>query len=269
MCLNKIDFSLSVEAPSGSCPVGERWGSQNAEEGKIPVISCEGACIRGEIARLAANMVAAEDPFGRGCHGEMFTVPGSAIARWMREAEKVVVIDGCFLHCHGRIMKNLIGEDRLMVFDALTVYRKYTDIFHIDDVPEEERKKTARQVADKVIAGFGKDSRKVVSSGSCTDQPGEGCCGKDDTKEGSMDERIKELIAIGASIGANCHPCIEFHIKKSLEMGIGKDEIQEAVDQAKAVRRGAAASMDKLVLKLMGAEAASECGDKEPSCCCS
>jgi uncharacterized metal-binding protein len=71
------------------------------------VISCEGACIRGEIARLAAHLVAKEEPYRRSCHGEMFTVPTSAIAQWMNDAGKVVVIDGCFLHCHGRILSNL------------------------------------------------------------------------------------------------------------------------------------------------------------------
>ena len=46
----------------------------------IPVVSCEGACIRGEIARLAANYVAKRSNFKRGCHGELFTVPESKIA---------------------------------------------------------------------------------------------------------------------------------------------------------------------------------------------
>ncbi len=167
MDANNQGFSISVEGTAGSCPIGERWGAQNIREGTIPVISCEGACIRGEIARVAANMVGRSEPFRRSCHGEMFTVPGSAIAQWMREAEKVVVIDGCFLHCHGRIMKNLVEEDRLVLFDALAVYREYTDIFDIEDVPEEDRRKAARQVADKVISGFGKGSRQNESTGCC------------------------------------------------------------------------------------------------------
>jgi len=164
-------FSIVVDGTNGTCAVGEIVGKQNLNEGKIPVISCEGACIRGEIARLAAHMVAKEDPYRRGCHGEMFTVPGSSIARWMSEAEKVVVIDGCFLHCHGRVMKNLIDEERVVLFDALAVYKKYADIFAIDDVPEEERKMTARQVADKVLAEMknGKaESTPVAASGGCS-----------------------------------------------------------------------------------------------------
>jgi uncharacterized metal-binding protein len=147
-------FSLVVEGASGSCAVGEHRGNQCRAEGRIPVISCEGACIRGEIARLAANLVAKEEPYRRSCHGEMFTVPSSAIAEWMRESQKVVVIDGCFLHCHGRILKNLVAEEKIAQFDALAIYQKYTDLFDIDDVPEEERKLAARQVADNVLAAM-------------------------------------------------------------------------------------------------------------------
>ncbi len=174
----KSDFSIKIEGTVGSCPVGEKWGSQNAREGKIPVISCEGACIRGEIARLAANLVSKEEPYRRGCHGEMFTVPGSAIAQWMRASEKVVVIDGCFLQCHGRVMKHLVAEERLVLFDALAVYKKYTDLFDIEAVPEAERRRVARLVADTVISALGKGAKGPASSGCGSAQPA-GFCGRE------------------------------------------------------------------------------------------
>jgi uncharacterized metal-binding protein len=152
MTTREESFVLNVEETNRVCAVGERTGESFLKQGKIPVISCEGACIRGEIARLAAHLVAKEEPYRRSCHGEMFTAPHSAIARWMREAEKVVVIDGCFMGCHGRILQNLVSEDRLFRFDALSMYNKYSDLIAIDDVPEEERKCVARQVADRVLA---------------------------------------------------------------------------------------------------------------------
>ena len=145
-------FTVGISKTEGTCPIGEQVGSGNLEEARIPVLSCEGACIRGEIARLAAHLVAREEPYRRGCHGELLTVPDSALAHWINEAKKVVLIDGCFLRCHGRILENLLGRDNLVQFDALSYYRKYTDRFYIDSVPEEERKKAARLVADKVLA---------------------------------------------------------------------------------------------------------------------
>jgi uncharacterized metal-binding protein len=98
----------------------------------------------------------------------MFTAPHSAIARWMREAEKVVVIDGCFMNCHGRILKSLVCEDRLVRFDALSVYKKYTDLIEIDAVPEAERKHIARQVADRVLTELRAGTKPATrSAGQC------------------------------------------------------------------------------------------------------
>lgn len=148
-------LAFEVRKTDGRCPIGETVGKRNIEEERIPVLSCEGGCIRGEIARLAANMVAKEAGFARGCHGELVTVPDSAIARWIRGAEKVVLIDGCFLGCHGRILEGLLKKGRLVQFDALKVYKKYTDVFDIDDVSYAEREKAARQVADSVLAALG------------------------------------------------------------------------------------------------------------------
>ena len=69
----------------------------------------------------------------------------------------MVLIDGCFLKCHGRILENLLEKGRLAQFDALKIYKKYTDVFDIDDVPEEERVETAREVADAVLTELGKE----------------------------------------------------------------------------------------------------------------
>ena len=159
------DFSVAVQGVKGFCPAGEAYAKRNSSEGKIPVLSCEGPCIRGEIARLAANFVAHDVPsFARACHAESFFVPHSAMARWVKDAKQVVMIDGCFLKCHGRVLKELVDEERVIHIDALPLYKKYTDIFLIDDVPEEERKAVARQVADQIIATVGSVGSNVVTA---------------------------------------------------------------------------------------------------------
>lgn len=154
MSKSNLNFSLKVDGTGDRCPIGETIGNRNLSEGKIPVLSCEGACIRGEIARLAANLVAKKEPYRRGCHGELFSVPDSAMSKWVKKSEKVVLVDGCFLRCHGRIIENLIEKDKLIQFDALSRYKKYTDLFEIDDVPEVERKKVAQDVAEWVLASL-------------------------------------------------------------------------------------------------------------------
>ena len=147
------DFSLDVQGVKGFCPAEELYAKGQIAKNTIPVLSCEGPCIRGEIARLAANLIAQEVPaLARACHAETFFVPHSAMAAWVKGAEKSLMIDGCFLKCHGRVLNGLVGEEKVVHIDALPFYKKYTDVFLMDDVPEEERKAIARQVADKIIA---------------------------------------------------------------------------------------------------------------------
>ncbi len=159
-------FSLEVKAVKGFCPVGESYAKQQRDAGRLPVLSCEGPCVRGEIARRAANLVAKEVPsLARACHGETFFVPHSAMASWVRSAEKAVMIDGCFLACHGRALTGLVGEDKVVHVDALPLHRKYGDIFSLDDVPEQELAAVARQVADRIIATL-KHSSEVAGDSS-------------------------------------------------------------------------------------------------------
>lgn len=65
-----------------------------------------------------------------------------------------------------------------------------------------------------------------------------------------LDEKLKELIAIGASVSANCHPCLKYHVTKAREKGIDEDDIRQAIDVGKMVRKGAAGQMDKLIEEL-------------------
>jgi len=145
------DFTVQVDGVNGFCPAGEAWAEDNILRKKIPVLSCEGPCVRGDIARRAANMVAQEQPFARACFPETFFVPHSSMARWVKEANQVVMIDGCFLKCIGRILNNQVDREKINHFDALSLYKKYMDLFDMDDVSEAERNDTARQVADQIL----------------------------------------------------------------------------------------------------------------------
>lgn len=145
------DFTLEVDGVKGLCPAGEAWAKQQILQKKIPVLACEGPCIRGDIARQAANRVAKEEPFARACYAETFMVPHSSMARWVKEADKVVMLDGCFLKCIGRVLNNLVDEGKIIHIDALQYYKRYTDLFDMEDVPEAERIATAEQVADQIL----------------------------------------------------------------------------------------------------------------------
>ena len=62
-----------------------------------------------------------------------------------------------------------------------------------------------------------------------------------------MDEKLKEMIAIGASVTANCIPCIQYHYAKAIEAGLTEAEIRAAVQVGKQVRKGAAKKWDEEV----------------------
>jgi uncharacterized metal-binding protein len=150
---------VKVQGVKGLCPAGEAYAEKQIEKKTVPVLSCEGGCIRGEIARLAANYATQDMPsLARACHAETFFVPASSMTRWVKNARKVVMIDGCFLQCHGRVLKGLIGEEKVVEIDALSFYKKYTDSFLIEEVPEDERKAVARQVANQIIAKLKQES---------------------------------------------------------------------------------------------------------------
>ena len=65
-----------------------------------------------------------------------------------------------------------------------------------------------------------------------------------------LDANIKELIAIGASVSANCQPCVKYHVGKAREMKIDETEIQQVVEVGQMVRKGAAGQMDELLKEL-------------------
>jgi uncharacterized metal-binding protein len=151
MAKSTPDFSIKVGAVKGFCPAGEVHAKQNIAEKKIPVLACEGPCIRGEIARLVANRVSEETPYARCCYAETLLVPHSTMTTWVREAEQVIVIDGCFLSCIGRILENVIDKDKMINIDTNPMHKKYSDVFLYTDVTEDERNDVASKVADKVL----------------------------------------------------------------------------------------------------------------------
>jgi AhpD family alkylhydroperoxidase len=80
-----------------------------------------------------------------------------------------------------------------------------------------------------------------------------------------LDEMTKELIAIGASITANCQPCLEYHTAKARELGAAAEDMLVAVAVGKQVRQGAAAKMDRHVARQVTGERVPE---PAPGCDC-
>jgi AhpD family alkylhydroperoxidase len=82
-----------------------------------------------------------------------------------------------------------------------------------------------------------------------------------------LENRIVELIAVGASITANCQPCLHYHVKKALENGADEQEIAETIEIGRMVRKGAASKMDKFAASLNQA-VPSAAGESDVGCGC-
>ncbi len=75
-----------------------------------------------------------------------------------------------------------------------------------------------------------------------------------------LDDRTIRLIAVGASITANCQPCLEVNFTKALENGADQQEIVEAIEIGKMVRKGAASKMDQFASSVSNAISSSAVG---------
>ena len=63
---------------------------------------------------------------------------------------------------------------------------------------------------------------------------------------------MNELVALGASAAANCHPCMDHHLAKCDELGISRDEVIEAVKVGLMVNHGAERAIRKNARELLG-----------------
>jgi AhpD family alkylhydroperoxidase len=67
-----------------------------------------------------------------------------------------------------------------------------------------------------------------------------------------MEDKVKLLIAVGASITANCQPCLKTAVSQAELAGVNKKEILEAIAIGRVVRKGAFGKMDRFASTLTG-----------------
>ena len=158
--------TIKIVKVTGKCPACENYAEKNSTTPpKIAVMACEGACSRGEVARRAANMVAhrlARDETVRICLGGAFT-KDTGQRNLVRRSEKVIAIEGCFIHCAARMMEGVIPDLKPVIVQADLI----NDIdlpFGIDDVPDEMFTVYAYKVADQVV-------RDLVKNAACCGTP--------------------------------------------------------------------------------------------------
>ncbi len=143
--------TVRIARTQNICPMCEDYAVRQASK-PVVVMCCEGACLRGEIARQAANKVChslAPGKTARLCLGGAFT-KDTGQRGLVRNGTRVVAVEGCFLECASRMMKGVIPDLHPEVILADTLYEFDRSLFGIDDMPEEQIKLHAERVAAKI-----------------------------------------------------------------------------------------------------------------------
>lgn len=52
------------------------------------------------------------------------------------------------------------------------------------------------------------------------------------TRDGALDKKTKEFIALALGVAAHCDACIGFHVKALVQLGATKAEVEEALGMA-------------------------------------
>lgn len=164
--------TIHVRLTDQRCELGDAYARKHwTTPPKIAVLSCEGMCLRGEVARRAANLIAHElepDRTVRVCHGGLLEISGG-MRELVERADQILLLDGCSLACGMRLLKGALPDSEPNVAFTDQLFELDRPAFSIDEVTEAEIKAYARTVAERVIAEklTGASAQPVAVSTQC------------------------------------------------------------------------------------------------------
>jgi AhpD family alkylhydroperoxidase len=82
----------------------------------------------------------------------------------------------------------------------------------------------------------------------------------------TLSDLDKEFVAVGAAIGAGCHPCTQYHTQAALKAGLSLEQVLWAVDQAQTVRAKGGIAVANVGRRIIGAEQQEEAALEPPAC---
>lgn len=143
---------VRIKKTRNECSYCESYSQQNQNK-QVAIVSCEGACLRGEISRRAANLISfnlAPEKTVRICLGGAFT-KDTGQRNLVRNADRVIVIEGCFIQCASRMMQGVLPNFKHNVVVADTLYDLEGDFFAINEIEEEKIQDFSNIVAKNII----------------------------------------------------------------------------------------------------------------------
>ena len=82
-----------------------------------------------------------------------------------------------------------------------------------------------------------------------------------------MDQKTKEMIALGVSYGINCTFCMEYHQMEAIKAGLTQEEMLGAITVAEQVKNGAASKTKAVATELFGEVGDVRCCPAGSECC--
>jgi len=161
---------IKIEKVDGYCSYCEDYAKEHlTTPTKIAIMSCEGACSRGEVSRRAANLIShelAKENTVRICLGGAFTKEGGQ-RNLVKTSRKIIAIEGCFINCSSRMMKGVLPEINPLVINADNLHD--VDLpFGIDEVSDEEFRALAKTVAEVIKEKYiDNDCEPSAPDGEC------------------------------------------------------------------------------------------------------
>ncbi len=66
-----------------------------------------------------------------------------------------------------------------------------------------------------------------------------------------LDDTTLELIGVAASIAGGCQSCLDYHFRKAVEAGCTSEQIAEAIELAKMIKRRPVTDIETKAEKLL------------------
>ena len=145
---------IKIEKVNNVCSLCEDFAEGQLQK-QIPyaILSCEGACLRGEVSRQVANNICFNEipeKTSRICLGGAFT-KNTGQRNLVRQAERVIALEGCSIKCASRMMKGVIDdlEPEIILVDQHYDFDK--SLFGINDASEQAMKSYAKQATKNIM----------------------------------------------------------------------------------------------------------------------
>jgi len=144
---------VRLEKTDKYCPLCDQYAEKHQAK-QVVVLSCDGACLRGEVARQAANELCyslAPEKTVRICLGAAFTKETSQ-RQLVRNAPRLIALEGCYINCASRMMGGVIEGLKPEVINVDQLYDFDRKLFGTDEMPDEEIKAHGRGAARQIAA---------------------------------------------------------------------------------------------------------------------